>query len=237
MIRLDRWLVLLALGSRSQVQPLIRAGRVRVNGAVCRDPGQTFDEGAALALDGEPLDGRLTRHVMLHKPAGVLTAARDPKQPTVMALLPPCLGTLGCMPVGRLDKDTTGLLLLTTDGELAHRLLSPARHVEKVYFAETDGPVTQAHADAFARGLDLGEFTALPARLEPLGNAARVTVREGKFHQVKRMFEAVGLTVTRLHRERFGPLSLPEDLAPGQWRELTRTELSALRTAAGFAEE
>ncbi len=238
MIRLDRWLALLALGSRSKVQPMIRAGRVSVDGAVRRDPGFLCREDARLALDGEVLDSRLDRHLLLYKPAGLLTAARDPRQPTVMSLLPPCMATLGCMPVGRLDKDTTGLLLLTTDGELAHRLLSPARHVEKVYFAETDGPVTAAHAEAFARGLALSDFIALPARLEPAGHhSARVTVREGKFHQVKRMFEAVGLTVTRLHRERFGPLTLPEGMAPGEWRELTEAELSALRRAAGEPEE
>ena len=130
-MRLDRWLVALGQGSRSQVQKLIRSGAVRVDGLVARDPSQAFEGTETLTMQGAPLDGRLTRHVMLHKPAGLLTAARDPKQPTVMSLLPPCYAMLGCMPVGRLDKDTTGLLFLTTDGELNHRLLAPGRHVDK----------------------------------------------------------------------------------------------------------
>ena len=124
-MRLDRWLVSLGVGSRSQVQKLIRSGAVQVDGQPARDPARSFQGIEPLTLRGEPLDGRLTRHIMLHKPAGLLTAARDHKQPTVMDLLPPACPALGCMPVGRLDKDTTGLLLLTTDGELNHRLLAP----------------------------------------------------------------------------------------------------------------
>ncbi|MBR3494195.1 MAG: rRNA pseudouridine synthase [Clostridia bacterium] len=229
MIRLDRWLVHLGLGSRSQVQPLIRGGAVRVDGETVRDPGRACDPASALEVQGKPVDGRLTRHVMLHKPVGVLTAARDPKQPTVMDLLPAWAVPLGCMPVGRLDKDTSGLLLLTTDGALAHSLLAPGRHVDKTYEAELDAPLPGDAAEAFARGLDLGDFTAQPAQLEILGKtAARVTVHEGKFHQVRRMFEAIGCTVTVLHRERFGPLTLDAALAPGEWRELTPEETAAL---------
>lgn len=236
-MRLDRYLVTLGVGSRSQVQRLIRAGRVVVAGAVIRDPGLACATPADLAVDGAPLDGRLMRHVMLHKPAGLLTAARDRKQPTVMDLLPPAYAAIGCMPVGRLDKDTTGLLLLTCDGELNHRLLSPARHVDKVYRAQVDAPLTQAHVEAFARGLDLGDFTAQGARLMVLApREAEVTVHEGKFHQVKRMFEAVGLTVTALHRTAFGPLTLPPELPQGAWRELTREETAALYDAAALEE-
>ena len=238
-LRLDRWLVTLGEGSRSQLQKLIRQGRVTVDGRVITDPCCACDTASALAVNGQAVDGRLTRHVMLCKPAGLLTAARDRKQPTVMDLLPPAYGAIGCMPVGRLDKDTTGLLLLTTDGEMNHRLLSPGRHVDKVYRARVDGPLTEKDAEAFAAGLHLSDFDALPARLEILSSSpeeatALVTVREGKFHQVKRMFQAVGREVTALHRERFGPLSLDETLAPGQWRELTDDELRGLRTAAGM---
>ena len=232
-MRLDRWLVSLGVGSRSQVQKLIRSGAVRVDGQIARDPAQAFAGAEPLTLRGEPLDGRLTRHIMLHKPAGLLTAARDRKQPTVMDLLPPACTTLGCMPVGRLDKDTTGLLLLTTDGELNHRLLAPGRHVDKTYRATVDGPLTQTHVAAFAEGLRLSDFEAQPATLTILSageteSVALVTVHEGKFHQIKRMFEAVERQVTALHRLTFGSLTLDEALAPGQWRELTEAELDAL---------
>ena len=237
MMRLDRYLVTLGVGTRTEVQKLIRAGGVEAEGTVCRDPGQQLREGASLRVRGEALDTRLMRHVMLNKPAGLLTAARDRKQPTVMGLLPPASAALGCMPVGRLDKDTTGLLLLSCDGELNHRLLSPARHVDKTYRAVVDGPLTGAEVAAFATGVALSDFTALPARLEILASSAvesvaRVTVREGKFHQIKRMFEAVGRRVTALHREAFGPLTLDAGLAPGQWRELTAEEARALYEAA-----
>lgn len=237
MMRLDRYLVALSEGSRSEVQKLIRAGQVSVEGALCRDPGAQVREGAAITCRGEELDTRLMRHVMLCKPAGLLTAARDRKQPTVMDLLPAVYASLGCMPVGRLDKDTTGLLLLTCDGEMNHRLLSPGRHVSKTYRAVVDGPLTERDAAAFAAGLTLSDFTALPAQLEILKSGkqesvARVTVQEGKFHQIKRMFEAVGRQVTALHRERFGPLALDGTLAPGAWRELTEEEARALYSAA-----
>ena len=195
-------------------------------------PGQD-----TVTLDGQPLDTRLTLHLMLHKPQGILTAARDKKAATVMDLLPPKCQTLGCMPVGRLDKDTTGLLLFTTDGELAHRLLSPKRHVDKTYWARVDGSLDEADVEAFASGLNLGDFIAQPGRLEILSSSseeaqARVTVQEGKFHQIKRMFEARGRQVTQLHRETFGPLLLDERLAPGQYRELTDLEAAQLYAAA-----
>lgn len=230
MLRLDRWLVSLGVGSRSEVQKLVKKGGVQVNHTPVRDPGQQVDETAAvLTVSGQPLDGRLTRHVMLHKPAGLLTAARDRKQPTVMDLLPEVYSAIGCMPVGRLDKDTTGLLLLTTDGELNHRLLSPGRHVDKTYLAQVDGPLDESHVAAFAAGLHLSDFDAQPALLEILGpQTGRVTVHEGKFHQIKRMFSAVGREVTKLHRETFGSLRLDPALPEGEWRELTDAELAAL---------
>ena len=241
MMRLDRWLVTLGTGSRSEVQRLIRRGAVTVDGLSVTDPGFSCDPvRGSLTLNGAPVDGRLIRHVMMHKPAGLLTAARDRKQPTVMDLLPPVYAAIGCMPVGRLDKDTTGLLLLTCDGEMNHRLLSPGRHVDKTYLAEVDGPLTEADVHAFAMGLTLSDFTAAPAQLEILSSGeratARVTVHEGKFHQVKRMFSAVGREVTQLHRERFGSLRLDEGLASGAWRELTEDELRELRRDAQMEE-
>ena len=240
--RLDRWLVLLDRGSRKQVQALIRSGAVRVDGRVIRDPGEAAEtETAQLTVMGEAVDGRVVRHVLMDKPAGLLTAARDPKQPTVMDLLPGVYSGTGCMPVGRLDKDTTGLLLLTTDGELNHRLLSPGRHVEKCYRATVAGRLEPEAVNRFAEGLPLGDFTALPARLTILsaGNEtseAEVIVTEGKFHQVKRMFAAVGHEVLRLHRLSFGPLTLDPGMAPGDWRELTPEECRRLRAAAGMEE-
>lgn len=237
MMRLDRWLVTLGVGSRSQVQKIIRQGGVTVNGTPIIDPGCNCDTAASLTLHRQPLDGRLVRHVMLNKPAGLLTAARDKKQPTVMDLLPPVYAAIGCMPVGRLDKDTTGLLLLTCDGELNHRLLAPARHVDKTYLARVDAPLTEQHIAAFAQGLHLSDFDAKPAVLEILEpTLGRVTVQEGKFHQVKRMFAAVGREVIQLHRETFGSLRLDESLPQGQWRELTNDELRRLYADAQMEE-
>lgn len=241
-IRLDRWLAALSVGSRAEVRELIRKGRVSVDGKTVRDPALSFDTGSAvLQLDGKTLDGRLVRHVMLNKPAGLLTAARDRKQPTVMDLLPGEYAGIGCMPVGRLDKDTTGLLLLTCDGEMNHRLLAPGRHVDKVYRASVSGRLTEREVQAFAEGLELSDFRAKPAELRILAageesSEAEVTVTEGKFHQVKRMFSATGHEVLTLRRLRFGPLALDEALSEGQWRELTEGELRLLRRAAGMEE-
>ena len=233
-MRLDRWLTTLGLGSRTEIQRMIRAGQVCVDDACQRDPAAACDPAhSSLTLQGVPIDGRLVRHVMLCKPAGLLTAARDRKQPTVMDLFPAAYAAMGCMPVGRLDKDTTGLLLLTTDGELNHRLLAPRRHVWKTYQAQVDGPLSQADVQAFAQGLTLSDFVAQPAELTILASSpqsaqAQVRVHEGKFHQVKRMFEARSRTVTALHRLTFGSLTLDPALSPGQWRELTPDEIAAL---------
>ena len=237
-MRLDKLLAHVGAATRSGCRELLRAGRVTVNGQTARDGAMPVGEGAAIALDGKPLDTRLTRHLMLHKPAGVLTAREDAGQRTVMDLLPPVYSSLGCMPVGRLDKDTTGILLLTTDGELAHRLLAPGRHVEKVYRAQVQGTLDEGDAAAFAAGIALQDFTALPAKLEILSpDTALVTVREGKYHQIKRMFGARGKPVLFLHRLRFGPLALDEGLSPGQYRELSEKEIAALYAAAGMTHE
>ena len=236
-MRLDKLLSSLGIASRSSCRDILKAGRVRVNGTVWRDGAKAVPEGAEVSLDGQILDTRLTRHLMLHKPSGVLTAREDGRAETVMELLPPLYLSLGCMPVGRLDKDTTGILLFTTDGELAHRLISPGRHVNKVYEAEVEGSLTQRDVDAFQAGIALKDFTALPAALEIISpGVGRVTVQEGKYHQVKRMFGAVGKPVKRLHRLSFGPLALDEGLRPGDFRELTQEEAAALYRAAGMRE-
>lgn len=239
-LRLDRLLSRLSIASRTEAARMVRAGRVSVNGAIAHDAGMAVREGCALRVDGEDVDTRLTLHLMLNKPRGVVTAQRDARQDTVMSLLPGRLSTLGCMPVGRLDKDTEGLLLFTTDGELAHRLLSPKNGVEKTYLATVAGRLTQDDAQRFAAGLELSGFTALPARLrieraDDAYSTALATVCEGKFHQVKRMFSAIGHEVLALKRLSFGPLALPDGLPPGGWRELTAEELTALREAARYA--
>ncbi len=237
-MRLDRLLTTLGEGTRAQVKEMVRAGRVTVCGVPARDSGMQVDAGSMeVRLDGRRLEYKAVRHVMLNKPQGTLTAARDKKQKTVMDLLPPLYAAMGCMPAGRLDKDTEGLLVITSDGQLAHRIISPKHDVGKVYLARVDGPLTAADAEAFAAGLHIedadGAFDARPARLDilssgPQQSEARVRVTEGKYHQVKRMFLARGRTVTYLKRLQIGALPLDPALAPGEWRELTEEEVALL---------
>lgn len=239
-MRLDRYLAQSGERTRSEAARLLRSGAVRVNGEPVRDGGFHLKPNDRVELMGQTVEEKRFQYLMLHKPAGLLTAARDSRASTVMQLLPESCARRKVLPVGRLDKDTTGLLLLTNDGELAHRLLSPKRHVWKTYEAAVTGRLTAADSQAFERGIVLSDFTALPARMEILSagedeSRARVQVREGKFHQIKRMFGALGHEVTALSRLTFGALSLPEELPPGQYRELTEEELAALRQEAGLA--
>ncbi len=237
-MRLDRLLALLGEGTRSQVRGAVREGRVTVNGAVAHDAGMRVDAAAShVCMDGRELSYRRVRHVMMNKPQGVLTAARDRSAQTVMDLLPPMYAAMGCMPAGRLDKDTEGLLILTSDGQLAHRLLSPRHEVGKVYFVRVDGPLSEEDQAAFAAGLHIrdsdGEFDARPAALEILASSpqeseASVRVTEGRYHQVKRMFGARGRRVLFLKRLQIGALKLDPALAPGQWREITEEEIRLL---------
>ena len=235
-MRLDRWLTTLGAGSRSEVKAWIRGGEAAVNGRIIRDSALSFDtERDVPALRGKTLDGRVMRHVMMYKPADVLTAARDPKQPTVMDLLPDVYRRIGCMPVGRLDKDTTGILIFTCDGEMGHRLLSPSRHVDKIYRALAEGKLGPETAEAFAAGMELSDFTALPARLEIIAlDTARAILTEGKYHQVKRMFAARGKPVLELRRVRMGDILLDPELPPGGVRRLTDAEAATLYRAAGL---
>lgn len=231
MERLDKLLSGTGRWSRREVKELLRQGRVTVDGCPARAAEQKLEPGAVcLAVDGEPLQLERFTYIMLHKPAGLLSATEDSRQPTVLDLLPPELRRRGLAPVGRLDKDTEGLLLLTNDGGLTHRLLSPKYHVDKVYLARVDGTLTQEAVEAFAAGLTLEDgLRCLPARLELLdAGQVRVTLREGKFHQVKRMLAACGAPVIYLKRLSMGPLQLDESLTPGAWRPLTREEQMAL---------
>lgn len=234
MERLDKIIANRGIASRREVKELVRQGRVLVDGAPAPSADMKVSlETAAVTVDGVAVSGERYTYLLLHKPAGVLTATEDRRQPTVMDLLPQQYRRLA--PVGRLDKDTEGLLLLTDDGELTHRLLSPRYHVDKVYCARVEGTPDQTDAAAFAAGLLLGDgLQCLPARLEPLGgDACLVTLREGKFHQVKRMLASRGKPVRYLKRLAMGPLRLEDTLKTGQWRLLTPEELSALRAACG----
>ena len=228
--RLDKLLADSGAFSRSEARDCIRAGRVAVDGTVVRQPEMKFDPAAAVMVDGKALNCAETRYLMLHKPAGVLSATEDPRQETVLDLLPKDYQRMGLFPVGRLDKDTTGLLLLTNDGDFAHRVITPKKHVPKVYRAEVDGNLDAFDAAAFAEGLTLADGTVcLPAKLEiQAPDVGRVTVFEGKYHQVKRMFAARGKPVLTLHREQIGALKLDSALAPGEFRELTGAELEAV---------
>lgn len=229
--RLDKVLAAAGIGSRRDVRNIIKAGRVTVDGQPARDPALPIPPQASVELDGEPVaTGRVT--LMMNKPKGVITATSDRHQPTVADLLPPAWARR-LVPAGRLDKDTEGLLVLTDDGQLAHRITSPRHGVEKEYLATVDGPLTPDLPAAFQQGIRLDDgYTTLPARLRivepgPPG-VARITVQEGKYHQVKRMFAAYGLTVLALRRLRIGSVVLDRGLAPGEYRRLSPEEEAAL---------
>ena len=226
-LRLDKLLGLAGV-ARSEAKKRIAAGRVTVDGQVRRDPGFKARP-EQVALDGAPLQAETEIYLMLNKPAGVVTATEDKRLPTVVSLLPEKYARRKIGPVGRLDRDVTGLVLLTTDGGLAHRLISPKWKAEKRYRAVCEGMLTAADAEAFAQGIALSDFTARPAGMDILEAAqeqsvADVTLTEGKFHQVKRMFHAVGKTVLHLKRLRIGALELDPALAPGQARPLCPEE-------------
>lgn len=233
-LRLDKIIAASGRYSRREVKQLVRQGRVLVDGVPARSPEDKADPAAAeIAVDGEVLRYRRYTWVMLHKPAGVLSATEDGRGKTVLDLLPQELQRQGLFPVGRLDKDTEGLLLLTNEGGLAHDLLSPRHHVDKVYYARTAGTLTEADRRAFAEGMELGGLLCLPAELEILSagpeSEALVTLREGKFHQVKRMFLSQGMEVSYLKRESMGSLRLDDSLAPGEYRPLTEHEIKRLK--------
>lgn len=232
-MRLDKFLAQAGCGTRSQVKNFLKAGRVTVNGAAAKKPEIKISETEDLVcLDGKEIHLSRFGYFMMNKPAGVLSATEDSRQKTVLDLLPEN-PYRDLFPVGRLDKDTTGLLLICNDGKLAHELLSPKKHVDKVYLVRTDRPVEETAVRRFAEGIRISEdFQALPARLEILEPCqSRVTIQEGKFHQVKRMFSALGLQVTELKRISMGPLCLDGSLALGESRELTEKEVEALKQA------
>lgn len=233
-MRLDKFLVEMKKGSRSEVKKLIKSGRVTVDGRTVREPEQKFDpERAQISLDGQTVSYASFEYFMLNKPQGVVSATEDRRFQTVVDLIGDARRK-DLFPAGRLDIDTEGLLLITNDGQLAHQLLSPKKHVDKVYFARVEGILPSDVKEQFAKGLTLdGDVKTLPARLELLKEGpvseVRLTIHEGKFHQVKRMFEAVGCRVIYLKRLSMGSLVLDETLAPGEYRRLTDDELCALK--------
>lgn len=236
MIRLDKYLADMGIGTRQEVKKYIRQGRIAVDGETVKKPELKVDEGGQrVTFDGEEVGYVAYEYYMLHKPSGVVSATEDARDKTVLDLIG-SKKRKDLFPVGRLDKDTEGLLLITNDGELAHRLLSPKKHVDKCYYAKVAGKVGTEDVEAFAEGVNIGtnekEEWTRPAKLEILKSGdlseVRLTIQEGKFHQVKRMFQAVGKEVVYLKRERMGTLALGDTLKCGQYRPLTEEEIQNL---------
>ncbi|CAG7624784.1 Ribosomal large subunit pseudouridine synthase B [Paenibacillus solanacearum] len=246
-MRLDKLLAHTGYGTRSEIKLLVKRGAVSVNDKTAKDSGmQVQPDRDRIMVEGEPVAYRQFVYLMLNKPQGVVSATEDTRDRTVLDLLGDEYAHFEIFPVGRLDKDTEGLLLLTNDGKLAHNLLSPRKHVPKTYYAEVDGAVGADDAEAFARGVTLDDgYVTMPARLNILhgGNPDQgqrsiieLTLMEGKFHQVKRMFQAVGKKVVFLKRLSMGPLVLDPALRTGQSRELTAAELEQLVQAQRWQE-
>ncbi|MGT2754792.1 pseudouridine synthase [Streptococcus ovis] len=235
-MRLDKFLVDCGIGSRTEVKLLLKKKEIMVNGKVETSPKLQVNEKIDQVIyQGQELNHETFVYYLLNKPKGVISATEDAQHRTVLDLLDETARQKQVFPVGRLDKDTHGLLLLTNNGELAHALLSPKRHVDKEYIAEVAGIMTEADMKSFATGIVLKDHTCQPAQLDLLEVdeeastcRVRITIREGKFHQVKRMVAACGKEVTDLQRVRMGELMLPDDLALGDWRRLTETERKAL---------
>ncbi|VLH32410.1 ribosomal small subunit pseudouridine synthase A [Streptococcus pneumoniae] len=236
-MRLDKFLVACAVGSRTEVKNLLKAGRVTINGKKEKSAKLQIDEKIdEIRFDGQVLEYEEFVYYMMNKPKGVISATEDPKHRTVLDLLDDLARSKEVFPVGRLDIDTHGLLLLTNDGQLAHVLLSPKRHVGKTYLAQVKGIMTQEDVETFAEGIPLKDFTCKPAILELVSidteknqSQIRVTIAEGKFHQIKRMVGYCGKEVVDLQRLTMGTLVLDENLERGEWRRLTKEELEILR--------
>lgn len=234
-LRIDKFLADMGAGTRASIKNDIRKKLVTINGETVKSPDAKADtEKDIITYCGKEIKYLEFEYFIINKPSGVISATEDRNQKTVLDLITDSRRN-DLFPVGRLDKDTEGLLIITNDGMLAHELLSPKKHVDKVYYVETDGLLTDEHVRLFREGLDVeGDFTAKEALLKILessenGSKAELTIHEGKFHQVKRMMEAVGNTVTYLKRLSMGPLKLPDDLNCGDYRRLTESEIDMLK--------
>ena len=232
-MRLDKYLADMGLGTRSEIKKAVRSGRVSVDGRTVTDPGTKVGPEDAVMFDGTAVTYEPYVYYMLHKPAGVISASEDRRERTCVDLIDETRRR-DLFPVGRLDRDTEGLLLITNDGDLCHRLLTPSRHVDKVYYARISGKVTGEDVRGFASGLQVdADFRAMPAQLRILRSDSvsevEIVIREGKFHQIKRMFRAVGKEVLYLKRLSMGSLTLDPALEAGAWRRLTADELAELR--------
>ncbi|MBQ9098931.1 MAG: rRNA pseudouridine synthase [Clostridia bacterium] len=235
-MRLDKFFSVTATASRKETAKAVRGGLVTVNGVIAKRADQQIDpEKDAIALAGRPICYKPYRYVLLNKPDGYVSATEDGRDPTVLELLPPLYTDLGLFPCGRLDKHTLGLMLLTNNGEVAHRLLSPRRHVAKQYAFRVKFPLNAEDCERFRDGVVLEDgYETKPADItlaEDL-KSGTVTLIEGKYHQIKRMMEALHNQITYLERTTFGPLTLPADLPRGAWRELTLEEEQAILQAA-----
>ena len=235
-MRLDKYLAETAQCTRSEAKALLAKGRVTVNGAVCKKGDTQLKAADAVAVDGRALDYQQFVYLMLNKPEGVVSASTDKRDTTVVDLVKDAFPRRQLFPAGRLDKTSTGFVLLTDDGTLAHDILAPGRHVPKQYLVTLDTPLTNAMRVGFAAGVTLADGQTLaPAEVAPAGAdpcVVRVTLHQGVYHQIKRMFGVFDAGVNALHREVIGPVALDAALVPGQWRELTAEEVNALRAAA-----
>ncbi len=232
-MRLDKYLCDCGAGTRKEVKKLIRTGAVTVDGDLIKNPEYKIDENASqVILEGRQMKYKKYIYLMLNKPSGYVSATWDREKSVVTELVPEEFLHFDVFPVGRLDIDTVGLLVLTNDGDIAHKLTSPSHHVPKTYYAEVDGELKEADVEAFSKPMDLGDFVTKPAKLTILStgekNCAEVVIAEGKFHQIKRMFEKVGKKVTYLKRIAMNHLALDERLGEGEIRELTAEELELL---------
>ena len=233
-IRIDKYLSDMGIGTRTEIKAYIKKKSVTINGNIVKSPSDKADTDVdVVCFNGNEVPYITYEYYILNKPAGVISATEDRNDKTVIDLITDRKRD-DLFPVGRLDKDTEGLLLITNDGALSHNLLSPKKHVDKKYYVETDGFLKEDFVELFNKGIELSDFVTLPSKLEIIestenGSKAYLTIKEGKFHQVKRMMEAVGNTVTYLKRISMGPLVLPKDLEIGQYRPLTEKEINDVK--------
>lgn len=227
-IRLDKYLADMGVGSRRDVKSILKAGRVKVNSVIVTEAEAKIDIDADnVELDGKRIGYEEYRYYMLNKPAGVISATKDKLSDTVIEILKG-ENTKDLFPVGRLDKDSEGLLIISNDGKFAHNVLSPAKHVDKTYFVRLDKKPNEEEISCIENGIDIGDDKpCLPAKVEVISDdEAYITISEGRFHQVKRMFQAVGINVTYLKRISMGALKLDENLAPGEYKKLSKEEIN-----------